>query len=71
MRRRIIAIVAISAGAMAQQIGALIAGVALPTIAGELGVAERTVKAHRARVLQKMAAGSIAELTRTATLLGM
>ncbi len=38
MRRRVIAIAAISAGAMAQQIDALIAGVALPTIAKELGV---------------------------------
>ena len=49
----------------------LVAGRLNKQIAVELGVAERTVKAHRAKVLQKMDAGSIAGLTRSATLLGM
>lgn len=33
-------------------------------IAGDLGIAEKTVKVHRARVLDKMEAGSVAELVR-------
>jgi FixJ family two-component response regulator len=33
-------------------------------IAGDLGVTEKTVKVHRARVLDKMEAGSVAELVR-------
>jgi FixJ family two-component response regulator len=36
-------------------------------IAGELGIAEKTVKVHRARVMEKMKAGSVAELVRLAT----
>ena len=35
-------------------------------IAAELGTAERTIKAHRARVMEKMQAGSVAELVRVA-----
>lgn len=33
-------------------------------IAGELGISEKTIKAHRARVMQKIGAGSVAELVR-------
>ena len=33
-------------------------------IAGDLGVTEKTVKVHRARVLDKMEVGSVAELVR-------
>jgi FixJ family two-component response regulator len=33
-------------------------------IAGELGIAEQTVKVHRARVMEKMAAASVADLVR-------
>jgi FixJ family two-component response regulator len=33
-------------------------------IAGELGITEGTVKIHRARVMEKMCAGSVAELVR-------
>ena len=39
-------------------------------IASELGVAEKTVKVHRARVMRKMQAGSVAELVRMADRLG-
>jgi FixJ family two-component response regulator len=39
-------------------------------IAGELGTSERTVKAHRAQVMKKMAAGSLAELIRMAERVG-
>jgi len=35
-------------------------------IAGELGTTERTVKAHRAHVMRKMEAQSVADLTRAA-----
>ena len=38
-------------------------------IAATLGIAERTVEAHRSRVLAKFGAASIAELVRTAVLL--
>jgi FixJ family two-component response regulator len=33
-------------------------------IAAELGIAEKTVKVHRARVMAKMAVRSVAELVR-------
>jgi FixJ family two-component response regulator len=33
-------------------------------IAGDLGIAEKTVKVHRGRVMQKMEAGSVADLVR-------
>lgn len=37
----------------------------------QLGIAERTVKLHRSRVLQKMKAGSVAELVRMTERLGI
>ena len=40
-------------------------------IAFELGMAEKTVKVHRARVMQKMQAGSVAELVRMADRVGV
>jgi FixJ family two-component response regulator len=40
-------------------------------IASELGTSERTVKAYRARVLEKMHADSVADLVRSAELLGL
>lgn len=40
-------------------------------VAAELGAAERTIKAHRARVMQKMGAESLADLVRSASLLGV
>ena len=39
-------------------------------IAGDLGVAEKTVKVHRGRVMAKMQAGSVAELVRMVEKLG-
>ncbi|MGD8412579.1 MAG: response regulator transcription factor [Candidatus Latescibacterota bacterium] len=44
----------------------LAAGMANKEIATELGVSERTVKAHRARIMDKMNAGSLADLVRFA-----
>jgi len=49
----------------------VVAGKLNKQIAGAIGAAERTVKAHRAQVLAKMGAGSVAELSRIATELGL
>jgi hypothetical protein len=38
--------------------------VTLPLVGGELGVSQRTVEIHRAHVMEKMRAGSLAELVR-------
>jgi RNA polymerase sigma factor (sigma-70 family) len=40
-------------------------------IARELGASERTIKAHRHRVMEKLEAGSLAELVVTAERLGI
>ena len=40
-------------------------------VAGELGIAEKTVKVHRARVMEKMRAHSLAELVRLADRVGI
>jgi FixJ family two-component response regulator len=40
-------------------------------IAGRLGTAEKTIKVHRARVMEKMGAGSLADLVRMAERAGL
>ncbi|HTG97844.1 MAG TPA: LuxR C-terminal-related transcriptional regulator, partial [Burkholderiales bacterium] len=40
----------------------VVAGKLNKQIAAELGTAEKTIKVHRARVMKKMRAGSVAEL---------
>ena len=40
-------------------------------IAGDLGIAEKTIKVHRGRVMQKMQAGSVADLVRMVEKLGL
>lgn len=47
----------------------VVSGSANKVIAMDLGVSQRTVELHRARVMQKMAARSLAELVRLAELL--
>jgi FixJ family two-component response regulator len=42
----------------------VVAGMLNKQIAGELGTAERTVKVHRGRVMQKLGVTSVAELVR-------
>jgi FixJ family two-component response regulator len=52
-------------------IALVVAGLLNKQIAGELGTAERTVKAHRSQVMQKMRADSVADLVRMADRLGI
>jgi RNA polymerase sigma factor (sigma-70 family) len=42
----------------------VIAGMLNKQIAYQLGISEKTIKVHRARVMEKMQAGSVAELVR-------
>ncbi len=44
----------------------VVTGMLNKQIASELGVGEKTIKVHRARVMEKMRAGSVAELVRLA-----
>jgi len=49
----------------------VVTGMLNKQIASALGIVERTVKVHRARVMQKMRAGSVAELVRLADRVGV
>jgi FixJ family two-component response regulator len=49
----------------------VVTGLLNKQIASKLGVGEKTVKAHRARVMEKMGAGSVAELVRLADAVGV
>jgi FixJ family two-component response regulator len=49
----------------------IVAGLLNKQAASDLGIAEKTVKVHRARVMEKMAADSLAELVRMAERLGV
>jgi FixJ family two-component response regulator len=51
--------------------GLVVAGLLNKQIAGELGTSETTVKIHRHQVMEKMSAGSLAELVRMADKLGI
>lgn len=49
----------------------VVVGLLNKQIAGELGAAEKTIKVHRARVMQKMQVQSVAELVRAADRLSL
>jgi FixJ family two-component response regulator len=49
----------------------VVTGMLNKQIAFELGISEKTVKVHRARVMEKMRAGSVAELVRLADRVGV
>lgn len=49
----------------------VVTGLLNKQIAAELGIGEKTVKVHRARVMQKMQAGSVAALVRLADAAGI
>jgi len=49
----------------------VVTGMLNKQIASELGVVEKTIKVHRARVMEKMRAGSVAELVRLADGVGV
>lgn len=55
----------------AQVFALVVTGMLNKQIASELGIAEKTVKVHRARVMEKMQAGSVAELVRLADRAGV
>ena len=49
----------------------VVTGMLNKQIASALGIGEKTVKVHRARVMEKMRAGSVAELVRLADEVGV
>jgi len=49
----------------------VVTGMLNKQIASQLGIGEKTVKVHRARVMEKMRAGSVAELVRLADRVGV
>ena len=55
----------------AQVFALVVTGMLNKQVAGELGIVEKTVKVHRARVMEKMQAGSLAELVRLADRAGI
>jgi FixJ family two-component response regulator len=55
----------------AQVFALVVTGLLNKQVAAELGIVEKTVKVHRARVMEKMRAGSLAELVRLADRAGI
>ena len=55
----------------AQVFALVVTGMLNKQVAFELGISEKTVKVHRARVMEKMRAGSVAELVRLADRAGV
>ena len=55
----------------AQVFALVVTGMLNKQVAADLGIVEKTVKVHRARVMEKMRAGSLAELVRLADRAGV
>ena len=55
----------------AQVFALVVTGMLNKQIAAELGIVQKTVKVHRARVMEKMRAGSLAELVQLADRAGI
>jgi FixJ family two-component response regulator len=55
----------------AQVFALVVTGMLNKQIAYDLGISEKTIKAHRAHVMEKMRAGSVAELVRLADAVGV
>ena len=47
----------------------VVSGLLNKQVGGELGISERTVKAHRGQVMQKMKANSVADLVKMTAIL--
>ena len=58
-------------GREAQVFALVVTGMLNKQVAADLGIVEKTVKVHRARVMEKMRAGSLAELVRLADRAGI
>jgi FixJ family two-component response regulator len=54
-----------------QVMALVVSGLLNKQVGGELGISEITVKAHRGKVMGKMNAGSLAELVKIASRLGI
>ena len=54
-----------------QVMALVVSGLLNKQVGGELGISEITVKAHRGKVMQKMMAGSLADLVKMATRLSL
>ena len=54
-----------------QVMALVVSGLLNKQVAGELGISEITVKAHRGKVMEKMKAGSLADLVKMASRLGV
>jgi FixJ family two-component response regulator len=54
-----------------QVMALVVSGLLNKQVGGELGISERTIKAHRGRVMRKMNANSLPDLVRMASALGL
>jgi FixJ family two-component response regulator len=70
-RARIAALAATLTPREREVLALIVTGLPNKLVADQLGAAEKTIKVHRARVMEKMKAGSLAELVVMARLIGI